>query len=172
MINGLTIVENFIQEKEELELIDFINLHKWSTKLSRRTQHYGYIYQYDHTSQLIKTDEIPQLFIDLVNKLNLDQQFDQMIINEYEPGQGISAHIDNSILFDDIIVSISLGSQCVMTFKSQTNKDGVQVLLPRRSAIILQDDARYKYTHEIPKRKSDNKIKRGVRISLTFRKTK
>jgi alkylated DNA repair dioxygenase AlkB len=181
MIPGLQLIENLIDEKEESDLIEFINSQEWDTRLSRRTQHYGYIYAYDHTSQLTKTKEIPQLFIDVVNTLQSKfsffsgNHFDQMIINEYEPGQGISAHIDNPILFDDTIVSITLGSQCVMTFKPKPNpddKDAVDVLLPRRSAVILQGDARYKYTHEISKRKSDNKIKRGTRISLTFRKVK
>lgn len=39
-----------------------------------------------------------------------------MIINEYEPGQGISPHIDNINLFKDIIVSLSLSSDCIMIF--------------------------------------------------------
>ena len=40
---------------------------------------------------------------------------DQMIVNAYEAGAGISAHIDLSA-FDDAIVAISLGSTCVMQF--------------------------------------------------------
>lgn len=42
--------------------------------------------------------------------------FDQLIINEYTPGQGINPHIDNPTLFSSPIVSLSLGSDCVMEF--------------------------------------------------------
>ncbi len=45
--------------------------------------------------------------------------FDQLIVNEYQPGQGISPHIDNKTLFSDIIVSLSLGSNAVMIFEKQ-----------------------------------------------------
>jgi alkylated DNA repair dioxygenase AlkB len=33
---------------------------------------------------------------------------DQLIVNEYEPGQGISAHIDCGSCFDDTIAILSL----------------------------------------------------------------
>ena len=39
-----------------------------------------------------------------------------MIVNEYEPGQGINPHIDNTNLFRDTIVSVSLGSPTIMIF--------------------------------------------------------
>ena len=39
-----------------------------------------------------------------------------MIINEYEPGQGISPHIDHPALFDNIVVSLSLSSPVIMCF--------------------------------------------------------
>ena len=47
--------------------------------------------------------------------------------------------------------------------------------LDPRSIIVLKDEARYKWMHSIPPRKSDispfgDKIKRGTRVSLTFRK--
>lgn len=38
---------------------------------------------------------------------------DQLIVNEYPAGEGIEAHID-APLFTDTIVSISLGSSCIM----------------------------------------------------------
>ena len=42
--------------------------------------------------------------------------FDQLIVNEYQPGQGISPHIDNQTLFGDVVVSVSLSSNTIMTF--------------------------------------------------------
>jgi alkylated DNA repair dioxygenase AlkB len=42
--------------------------------------------------------------------------FNQLIINEYEPGQGINPHVDNTTLFTDTVVSLSLGSEAIMNF--------------------------------------------------------
>jgi alkylated DNA repair protein alkB family protein 8 len=51
--------------------------------------------------------------------------------------------------------------------------EAVPVYLPRRSVVILQDDARYKWTHEIPSRKTDvidgKRVPREKRVSLTYR---
>ena len=47
---------------------------------------------------------------------------DQTIINEYLPGQGISSHIDCEPCFEDTIVSLSLGSGCIMDFTNKSDK--------------------------------------------------
>lgn len=41
--------------------------------------------------------------------------FDQMIVNGYEPGEGISSHVD-LLKFEDGIAVISLGSSTTMSF--------------------------------------------------------
>jgi len=43
---------------------------------------------------------------------------------EYQPGQGISKHIDKVNLFEERIVSISLGSGCTMDFERGNTKEG------------------------------------------------
>ena len=169
-MQGLTYIKDFITEKEENDLIEFINSMEWNNDLSRKTQHYGYKYNYNLKNSLEKAQPIPEQFTFILNALNkkFNKMFDQLIVNHYEIGQGISPHIDNIKLFDDTIVSISLGSNCVMKFtKKDTSHD---VFLERCSMVVLQGDARYKWKHSIPSRKSDNNIARGTRISLTFRK--
>jgi alkylated DNA repair dioxygenase AlkB len=98
---------------------------------------------------------------------------DQVIINEYQPGQGITPHIDCIPCFGETIVSISLNSPCVMEFTHSNANERIVKLLEPRSLIVLEGDARYKWQHAIPKRKTDNwsgqKFTRGRRISLTFR---
>ncbi len=44
------------------------------------------------------------------------------------------------------------------------------ILLKPRSLLVFKNEARYKWQHGIAARKSDNKIIRNRRISLTFRK--
>lgn len=52
--------------------------------------------------------------------------FDQMIVNGYEPGEGISSHVD-LLQFDDGIAIISLGSPTTMSF---TEIDSVANTMP------------------------------------------
>ncbi len=95
---------------------------------------------------------------------------DQVIINEYLPGQGISPHIDCVPYFGDIICSLSLLSPCVMEFAQE---EKVLMLLEPRSLVILLDQARYHWKHGISARKVDiydgNKIICQRRVSMTFR---
>lgn len=65
-------------------------------------------------------------------------------MNEYVPGQGISAHVDAPLMFGDVITSISLGSRCIMEFVCRETKEKKEVVLGQRSAVILTKDSRYK----------------------------
>jgi len=106
----------------------------------------------------------------------LSMQPDQLIINEYQPGQGIYPHVDQVKWFEKEIVSVSLGSDVLMEFKHKVSHQQHSVHLPRRSLVLLSGDARYQWTHGITGRAKD-KIKgkwvpRERRVSLTFRKVK
>ena len=68
---------------------------------------------------------------------------DQVIINEYQPGQGIFAHIDCVPCFADTIASLSLGSPCVMDFTHRKTGEKSSLLLEPRSLLVLTGDARY-----------------------------
>ena len=98
---------------------------------------------------------------------------DQVIVNEYAPGQGIGAHTDDERRFGPCVVGVSLGSACTLTLQHKATHDIVAVTLPRRSAYKLEGNARYAWTHAIPARKSDavdgKRTLRGTRISVTFR---
>lgn len=99
---------------------------------------------------------------------------DQMIINHYAPGQGIFPHVDSIKCFDDIIVSIGLGSSCIMKFLNSSTNQDLDVFFERRTAVVLTGDARYVWRHGIPSVTEDNYngavYKRKPRISLTWRK--
>jgi hypothetical protein len=87
IIDGLTIIPNFINEFIEKKLLMKINKQKWNTELSRRTQHYGY------KSRTIKKENylepLPRWCIRIINKMIHDHFIDdknkicQVIINEY-----------------------------------------------------------------------------------------
>ncbi len=178
MIEGLKITPNFITKKYELELIQNILKESWNTSLSRRTQHYGYTYNY-RSREITKDDYLgamPDWLDKLVDYLvengKLDRRPDQIIINEYVPGQGISPHIDQPKIFDGHICSLSLGSAVNMIYGRQLTKHTFYV--QPCSLLEMAEDARYKWTHTIPAVKVDVvnglKMPRLTRYSITFRK--
>ncbi|MEN9302216.1 MAG: hypothetical protein RL264_645 [Bacteroidota bacterium] len=182
LTNKLVLLENFISEEEETELLNTIDSNLWSSELKRRVQHYGY--RYNYKSKVIEASmhlgEVPSWLTDL--SLKIDQQtkqenkLDQFIINEYLPGQGISAHIDCVPCFGNTIFSLSLGSGCNMVFTDPKTKEKISYYLPQRSLLVLKDELRYEWKHEIKAVKSDlvnaAKIPRSRRVSITFRTIK
>jgi hypothetical protein len=115
----------------------------------------------------------------------------QAILNLYNPGEGISPHVDLLHRFGDGIIGLSLGSGCVMRFRKERgeevlgiegldNRDHWDLYLPERTVLVLSGEARYGWTHGIEGRADDlvqgeefagdpTWIARGVRLSITFR---
>jgi alkylated DNA repair dioxygenase AlkB len=143
-------------------------------------QHYGY--RYDYRSRSVDPSmylgELPEwargLDARLLGAGVTTRASDQVIVNEYEPGQGIAAHVDCEPCFDGIVASISLGTACVMTFTEIATRRTEPVLLAPRSLIVMTGAARYEWTHAIGKSMTDRVegklVRRGRRVSLTFRK--
>lgn len=134
-----------------------------------------------------------------------------MLVNEYQPGQGIMPHSDGP-LFHPIISTISCGSHTVLEFTAAPATDddataddaasadvrptlrrkpstaGFQLMVERRSLLILQDDMYHRYLHGIAERHVDRiaddmlnlqqcsderpfgeQVTRQKRVSLTIR---
>jgi len=173
--SGLELRENYISADDERNFIENIDKGQWSTVLKRRTQHFGYEYDYKKkaTQELKQIETFPNWCLDLTTRLKQEVFYrapEQLIINEYQPGQGISKHIDSPV-FGEPIVSLSLGSPCVMIFTLKERR--FEILLPQRSLLVLRGESRWDWTHEIPARKNDKIngqiIERTRRISMTFR---
>ncbi len=183
-VPGLKYIPDFLSADEEKELVDIIENCEWSTELERRVQHYGWRYDYkarqiDISMQLGPLpDWADKLARRLVSKGLVRQPPDQVIVNEYTANQGITRHVDSDSFADDI-VTISLLESWGMVFRKKGSKNKkIELLLEQRSAAVLSDEARYGWTHEIPKRKTERsdvgkkRKDRKRRISLTFRKVK
>ncbi|KAJ1500025.1 hypothetical protein HMI55_004098 [Coelomomyces lativittatus] len=104
-------------------------------------------------------------------------QMDQVIVNEYLADQGIMPHVDAPKLFGRVIVSLSLLSDCVMSFTFVKEPfQSYMVHLPKRSLLIMSEDARYLFKHGISKEITQSlsigkTIHRAPRrVSLTYRK--
>jgi len=178
-IPGLRYVPGFVDEPWEAELLSAIDAQPWLGDLKRRVQHYGYRYDYKarRVDPSMYLGPLPDWALPLVVRLTdgnvMPSAPDQLIVNEYEPGQGISPHVDCVPCFGPVICSVTLGSSCMMKFSAGADERREWLLLERGSLLVLAGPARYDWRHSIPARKSDRigdqVISRGRRVSLTFR---
>lgn len=178
-IDGLTYLPAYVDREGEAALVHKIDDQHWLTDLKRRVQHYGW--RYDYTARRVeeaaRLGPLPGWLAPLCDRLVADGLFqhppDQAIVNEYLPGQGIAPHVDAPSSFGPVVASLSLGSACVMTFESLDGAERIPALLMPRSLLVLSGEARLRWRHGIPARKSDRTpdgaVARGRRLSLTFR---
>ena len=179
---GLVLVPEYLSVPQSdwiFQILESAHAEDWLDDLQRRVMHFGYRYDYRARKASLASfiGPLPP-WVDRLGKRLLrdgygDVPFDQMIVNEYLPGQGISAHVDCEPCFGSTIAAISLFSQCIMRFRSRLGTDWVDVTLPERSLVVMTGASRYDYTHEIAPRKSDvidgvQRLRRR-RVSLTFR---
>jgi len=176
-ILGLTHKPNYLSQEHHDHLCPTIDHNPWLTDLRRRVQHYGW--RYDYVSRQIRPDQflgpLPSWLQRIAEHLHHDGYFtsvpDQVIINEYMPGQGIARHIDCEPCFGPVIATISLCSAINFDLYLQDQHETIR--LEPCSLLILQDAARHQWQHGITPRKADTldgqSIPRQRRLSLTFR---
>lgn len=181
-IPGLDYLTDFLSDSEESDLVAVIDESPWSAELkTRRVQHYGWRYSYRdrRVDESMYLGPLPDWARNLAQRLVdlglLGKIPDQVIVNDYQRDQGISWHAD-APSFADGIATVSLLASWEMNFR--LGKDKRTQRLEQRSALIMRGDARYKWKHEIPRRKyeakpdTNEKKLRRRRLSLTFRKVK
>ncbi|KAK6937395.1 Alpha-ketoglutarate-dependent dioxygenase AlkB-like [Dillenia turbinata] len=108
--------------------------------------------------------------------------FDQLILNVYQPGEGICAHVD-LMRFEDGIAIVSLESSCVMHFiRVESDVDGneqegkkIPLHLTPGSLVLMWGEARYLWKHEINRNPGfqfwqGEEIQQKRRTSITLRK--
>jgi alkylated DNA repair dioxygenase AlkB len=181
-VPGLRYIADWLAPEACASLLAFIDAAEWSTELRRRVQHYGQ--RYDYARRGVATDPraatalpLPawarEQAMRLVREGIMDQVPDQAIINDYQPGQGISPHIDCVPCFGPVVAAISLGSGCVMDFTHPEAAQRSPVQLAPGSLCVMTGPARYAWRHGIAARKSDpgaaGRVPRGRRVSVTFR---
>ncbi|GAQ85696.1 hypothetical protein KFL_002490140 [Klebsormidium nitens] len=220
-IPGLVCIPDFVSEEEERELVAAVDDGNWHRLAKRRVQHYGYEFKYqsrnvDPTAELgafppplqsvsqrverLLTGECEQVCSEddatggKQTEAEQSWPLDQLTVNEYPAGVGLSPHVDTHSAFHGAIVSLSLAGPTVMEFRRQcqeaqapdgsSSTDTTDGLLERRclflaprSLLVLTGEARYAWQHYIPHRKSDlvrgEIVLRGRRrVSLTFRKVR
>jgi len=180
VVTGLKYIADYLTEVQHDWLINHIDKQQWNTFYQRRVQNYGQSYNFNGRQE--EQEKPIAAFPEWVNRLCQKLQKDghmpkvanQVLVSEYEPGQGIGDHTDKEACFMDTIGILSLNSCCVMDLTSVSDKTKkVPIWLAPRSLTVLTGDAKNRWMHGIPSRKSDmwegRKYPRQRRISLSFR---
>ena len=164
-VPGLTLDDDLLTPPQQEWIVEQLDRRGWLHDLSRRTQHYGY--RYDYKSRNVTDTEpllpfMAEIARQIESMLVVDfghptvrlesGYFNQCIVNEYTRKQGIRAHTDSPV-FGEVIVSVSLSEAVVMNF-TRLDADGVvaeQVDLTLRpgSVLTLRGPARHEWRHEI-----------------------
>jgi alkylated DNA repair dioxygenase AlkB len=179
-VPGLMVFEEFLTPEEQTNCIQRVDAaeSEWRNDLRRRVQHYGW--RYDYKARAITPDmhigALPDWLDRLAQKLYdetglFDRKPEQVIVNEYQPGQGIATHIDHRG-FGPTVCTISLLDDWEMDFSENWDKK-MPALLKRGSCVLLANSSRSKWQHGIAPRKTENvgngRRDRKRRLSLTFR---
>ncbi|XP_013787528.1 alpha-ketoglutarate-dependent dioxygenase alkB homolog 7, mitochondrial-like [Limulus polyphemus] len=173
--NSMVVYEDFLNEEEEKNIIDEIE--PYMKKLR---------YEYDHWDDAIHGyRETEKLKWNQKNEVTL-QRVKQMAFPTNEPllkhvhvldlaeDGYIKPHIDSIRFCGDTIAGLCLLSDAVMKLVEEDHiENWVNVLLKRRSLYVMKNVARYKYTHEVLRKKESvfkgKVIHRHRRISVILR---
>lgn len=139
-IPGLDIRTDFVSEREEEALLEFLEQQEWRTDLARRVIHYGGTYclmpprsatpeeRQRIQDTILRAPPMPPQF-DLITARMVDQQLytkatlpEFCIVNEYKEAQGISAHVEN-FRFKSPVCGLSLSQGDWMRFHELVKAD-------------------------------------------------
>ena len=134
----------------------------------------------------ILLDRFTDIRHSLDNSRLIKEQPNMLLVNEYNIGQGIMPHVDADAIFGPEVMIVSLLSSCVMTLSCIETGEELDVVLARRSCVVMTGESRYKWKHSISKNAIDvprqlaefepslstqgyGDVVRDRRISFTFR---
>lgn len=158
---GLTILEDFITEDEEKEILSHIEKTEKNNKTGRNSiKRYGSNLPY---KSCMVSVEIPEFILAVADKIFrrnlLESRPDSVTVNEYFIGQSITPHIDSKES-GPVVTILGLLSEAMMRFEFK--KEKFTVNFPARCLIQMRGDIRDKWMHSIEPVLAD-------RYSLVFR---
>ncbi|CAH1447504.1 unnamed protein product [Lactuca virosa] len=163
-IKGLSLCRDFLTSDQQSTLLASILQEGWFSEASH--------------NQAMRFGDLPAWAKELSTELlKREPLFNQLIVNSYQPGEGICAHVD-LMRFEDGIALVSLESSCVMHFSrvhESTNENKIPVYLTPGSLLLISGEARYEWKHEINRKPGFQKwdgleIRQKKRTSITLRK--
>ena len=171
-IEGFKLDEQFITADEEFALLkrlralEFHEMKMRGVVARRRVLHYGVRYSFE-TFRASPGPPIPDFLLPLRERAAAfadlaPVRLEEALLTEYSPGATIGWHRDAAPF--DIVIGISLASACRFRFRRGKVRawETAEVVLPPRSAYVLDGAARREWEHSIPAVKE-------LRYSVTFR---
>ena len=129
--DGMHLIDDFLCPSEEQSIVEQLQYIEWGTNAGhRRVAHFGHAFNYASRSVdfVSKPPALPEWTEPLLNRLRervtalpgLSEwvQPDQLTVNEYQPGQGIAAHVETHSAFENVLLGISLQSGVTMDFRN------------------------------------------------------
>ena len=178
-VPGLSLVSGWLGADERQVLLEAVDAGEWSNDLRRRVQQFGW--RYDHRRRTVDRESflgplpghLAPLAVRLADEGWAERAYDQIIVNEYLPGQGIAAHTDCVPCFGPSVASVSLTGACEMVFDLPGSDERVPVWLEPGALLVMRGPGRDSWRHRIAARNSDVRdgeaVPRSRRVSLTFR---
>ncbi|GMT19281.1 hypothetical protein PFISCL1PPCAC_10578 [Pristionchus fissidentatus] len=174
-IDGLLLIPDFIDEKEEEYLMDRIDRVEWALSQSgRRKQDYGPQVNFKHkkvkTTKFVGMPDYADLLLDKM------RNYDEKRLGEYIPFEmcnleyeesrksAIEMHQDDMWIWGNRLISINLINGSVMTMSNEKERKLLFVWMPHRSLLCMAECSRYSWKHGV----LSHHIK-GRRIALTMR---
>lgn len=176
-ITGIFVIEDFVSQEEENQLIPLIDAKQWvPSQEGRSKQDYG-----PKISFLKKRVSVggfagfPDFALHLFNRMqtNYSEVLGDFVpvefcILEYKPERGsyIRPHFDDKWVWGDRLITVNLVSATVLRLTREFNIPPYEIVIkmPARSLLVIQGEARYDWLHSI--NKYDIKSRR---IAMTWR---
>ncbi|XP_057964482.1 uncharacterized protein LOC131155408 [Malania oleifera] len=205
-INGLCLCRDFLSADRQSSLLSAIENEGWFTEASHnQAMRFGDLppWAIELSNSIREAMHFSDVVYGLVDIRTYDADkddyllpsdllwreplFNQLIVNVYQPGEGICAHVD-LMRFEDGIAIVSLESSCVMHFtrderdncniaegKDNPPKTKIPVYLTPGSLVLMWGEARYLWKHEINRRPGfqiweGKEIHQEKRTSITLRR--
>ena len=159
-LQSVWLVADWLSPDEERDLLARCDAPsaRWTQLHGRSVQQLGGVV---HDKAGLLAAPLPKWVLPLLQRLRrelalLDEipPLNHVLINAYEPGQGILQHQDGP-LYAPVVAIISLGAQCVVAFTPHASlqpmmpAQSVRVLVPPRSLLLFAHDAYTTHLHGI-----------------------
>jgi alkylated DNA repair protein alkB family protein 8 len=148
MISGLNLINDFITESQESELIVRL-ASEWRVSVPSGGGLRQVRYGTDVYAKKLASEVIPEYLLEycrvIYSRGLLDHEPRHVTINTYKPGSYIGPHIDKPDC-GEVITILSVASDATMIMSKDVS---VEISLGRRSLIQLSGESRYDWKHEI-----------------------
>jgi len=163
-------VAEWVSAEEEAQLIACIDgapAAAWTALRGRRLQSLGGLPR--PPPECMTREPLP-LWVDSVCEqlvscgvFPADARPNHVLLNEYQPGQGIDAHKDGPLYAPNVAI-LSLNSSATFQFveDSVARAPLASLLLPRRGLLVFRGDAYERFLHTVPADESDDLTRAGL----------